>query len=252
MKEEQLFEARMKELASTAFGQNRYTFSQFLSAAELTQLYDMAEKLKGTDYDTFGGSEACERQMVRFGSERMFGYEEDYPIAMLKIVPVAEKFADNLSHRDYLGALMNLGLERDVLGDIFIRDKTAYVFCLDSIADYITANLERIKHTSVKVQMAGKEEAVKIEPKLVSMEVSASSCRFDAVAAAVCKLSRSQVQSLFREKKVLLSGRICENYSMILKEDAVFSLRGYGKFVFKGCKGQSKKGRLYIELLRYE
>ena len=252
MKEEQLFEARMKELASTAFKQNRYTFSQFLSAAELTQLYDMSEELKGTDYDTFGGSDSCERQLVRFGSERMFGYEEDYPIAMLKIVPVAEKFADNLSHRDYLGALMNLGLERDVLGDILIRDKTAYVFCLDTIADYIAANLDRVRHTSVKVQTAGKEEAIKIEPKLVPVEVSASSCRFDAVAAAVCKLSRSQVQSLFREKKVLLSGRICENYSMILKEETVFSLRGYGKFIFKGCAGQSRKGRLYIQLLKYE
>lgn len=251
MDEDKLFRARMKELAQASFSQNRYTFSHFLSVAELTELYDMAPLLEYVDYDTFGGNPCCERQMVRFGSERMFGYEEPFPIAVLRIEPLMSKFAEELGHRDYLGALMNLGIERDVMGDILIRDKSAYVFCMDNIAGYIQENLERIRHTNVKVSLA-EGEIDALSPRLKEMEILVSSPRFDAVIAAACKLSRSAALQLFRDKKVVLQGRICENNSMILKEEDIFSVRGYGKFVYKGCGNQTRKGRIYVRLEQYQ
>lgn len=251
MDEDKLFRARIKELAQASFRQNRYTFSHFLSVAELTELYDMAPLLEYVDYDTFGGNPCCERQMVRFGSERMFGYKEPFPISVLCIEPLMSKFAEELGHRDYLGAVMNLGIERDVVGDILIRDKSAYVFCMDNIAAYIRENLEKIRHTNVKVSLAeGEIEA--LSPQLAEMEVLVSSPRFDAIVSAVCKLSRSGAQQLFRDKKVILQGRICENNSMVLKEGDVFSIRGYGKLVYKGCGNQTKKGRIYVLLEKYQ
>ena len=250
MDEDKLFRARMKELAQASFRQNRYTFSHFLSVAELTELYSMASLLEYVDYDTFGGNPGCERQMVRFGSERMFGYEEPFPISVLRIEPLMNKFAEELGHRDYLGAVMNLGMERDVIGDILIRDKSAYMFCMDNIAGYIQANLEKIRHTSVKV-FPEKGEIDALSPRLEEMEILVSSPRFDAVIAAACKLSRNAALQLFRDKKVVLQGRICENNSMILKEEDVFSVRGYGKFVYKGCGNQTRKGRLYVRLEQY-
>ena len=75
------------------------------------------------------------------------------------------KFAEELGHRDYLGAVMNLGMERDVIGDILIRDKSAYMFCMDNIAGYIQANLEKIRHTSVKV-FPEKGEIDALSPRL--------------------------------------------------------------------------------------
>lgn len=250
MDEDKLFRARMKELAQASFRQNRYTFSHFLSVAELTKLHDMASVLEFVDYDTFGGNSCCERQMVRFGSERMFGYEEPFPISVLCIKPLMSKFAEKLGHRDYLGAVMNLGIERDVIGDILIRDKSAYMFCMDNIAAYIQENLEKIRHTNVKVSLAeGEIEA--LSPRLEEVEILVSSPRFDAVVSAVCKLSRSAALQLFRDKKVILQGRICENNSMVLKEETTFSIRGYGKFIYKGCKNQTRKGRIYVRLEQY-
>ena len=81
------------------------------------------------------GTEGCERQMLRFGSEETLGYEEAFPISCVVIRPSAPKFAEELTHRDFLGALMNLGIERDVLGDIIVRDAVGYVFCEDAMAD---------------------------------------------------------------------------------------------------------------------
>jgi len=246
-----LIRARLKELAHAAYRQNRYMFSHFLTPAELTTLFEMTGELKFIDYDTFGGNEICERQMVRFGSERIFGYEEDYPISVLLIEPLAVKFAELLEHRDYLGAVMNLGIERDVLGDLVVRDKTAYLFCMDSIADYIMTNLDKIKHTNVKVSKAeGEIQALK--RTLKDLEVLVQSPRFDAVAAAVGRLSRSGAQQLFRDKKVLLDGRVCEDNSMVLKEGSVFSIRGYGKYIYEGCGRETRKGKIYVQLKKYE
>ncbi len=70
--------------------------------------------------------------------------------------------------------------------------------------------------------------------------------------AAVCRLSRSGAQELFRDKKVILNGRICENNSMVLKEEDVFSIRGYGKFIYKGCGKQTRKGKIYARLDMYQ
>lgn len=251
MNEERLFVSRMKELAQTAYRQNRYQFSHFLTPAELTALQGMEGELRFVDYDTYGGNECCERQMARFGSERMFGYEGAYPIAVLLIEPLSEKFAETLGHRDYLGAVMNLGVERDVLGDILIKEKTAYLFCMDSIADYIAANLDKIRHTNVRVSRVTGEIAA-LQKTLRDMEVLVQSPRFDAVVAAIGKLSRSEAQQLFRDKLVLLNGRICENNSMVLKEGSVFSVRGYGKYIYEGCGNETRKGRVYVRLKKYE
>lgn len=250
MDDNQLLKARIQELAKASYQQNRYTFTSFLTPAELTVVDELAKELSYIDFETFGGHEICERQMVRFGSPRSLGYEEPYPIVVLLIEPLMEKFAEELGHRDYLGAVMNLGIKREILGDIIIKGKSAYLFCEDEIADYIITNLDKVRHTNVKVsRMEGEIDALKKE--LHDMEVLVSAPRFDAIVAAVSKLSRSEAQQLFRDKKILLNGRICENNSMILKEGNTFSARGYGKYIYVGCGNVTRKGRVYVQLKKY-
>lgn len=246
----EMLKGRLLELAQTAYKQNRYTFSTFLPPVEMSVLDELAGELKYVDYDTFGGHESCERQMIRFGSEHMFGYEESYPIEALLIEPITPKFAENLEHRDYLGAIMNLGIKRDVLGDIILKDKSAYLFCQNHISDYIRTNLERVRHTGVRVKKLDGEIAA-LTRTLKEVEVLVQSPRFDAVVAALSKLSRSEVLQLFRDKKVLLNARVCENNSMLLKEGCVFSVRGYGKYIYEGCGRETRKGKIYVKLKKY-
>lgn len=70
----------------------------------------------------YGGREEAERKILRFGSEAELGYEQPFPICCIRIRPLSAKFADKLSHRDYLGALMNLGIERSTMA-IFCRER---------------------------------------------------------------------------------------------------------------------------------
>lgn len=114
-KELQQLKRRLTELADTAYTQNRYTYTPFLGLAEQQAYYAVEREVSYAGVLMEGGAPLCERKMVRFGNP---GYEETFPIARLEILPKTPKFAEHLTHRDFLGAVMNLGIERDVTGDI--------------------------------------------------------------------------------------------------------------------------------------
>ncbi|MDE6186199.1 MAG: hypothetical protein K2G39_12350, partial [Lachnospiraceae bacterium] len=192
----------------------------------------------------------CERVMIRFGSKEELGYEEAFPITCVEVKPLAAKFADALTHRDFLGALMNLGIDRSTLGDILIADNVGYLFCMESMADFIIENLGKVKHTSVLSGRA-KEMPVFADQDKHEMKIQISSERIDGVLAKVYKLSRSEAIELFRQKRVFVNGRLCENNSQMLKSSDVVSARGCGKFVYVGQQSISKKGKMNAAILYY-
>lgn len=248
--EDKIFINRIMDLAKSSYNQNRYTFTGFLSIDEQMIVDKMAKDLKFVDYSLSGGNENCERQVLRFGSLDSLGYEEEFPISVLLIEPLIDKFSDDLNHRDFLGAIMNLGIKRSVLGDIVVKGNKAYVFCLNEISDYIIKELTRIRHTSVKISRVS-AYVDDLSKELEDFEILVSSPRFDALVASICKKSRNQALELFREKKILLNNRICENNSLILKQGNIFSIRGYGKYIYNGEGGKTRKDRVYIKLSRY-
>lgn len=248
--EEELIKKRFRELAGKAYNSNTYTFTGFLGLAELSCFYELERELSHVPFTVFGGSRDCERVMLRFGSEELFGYTEDFPITCLKIRPLMQKFADSLNHRDFLGALMNLGIERNVLGDIIIKDNEGFLFCTDAIAPYIMENLSRVKHTPVMCEEAA-EVPERGEEDLKKLTLQVSSERIDAAASKVYRLSRSEIIEYFRQKKVFVNGRLCENNSYLLKEKNTVTVRGLGKFIYAGNTGFSRKGKMNIEVLQY-
>ena len=107
--------------------------------AELDIYYQMENELSYVTVTAYGGTNDCERVMLRFGDGELCGYDEEFPIVCIEISPVSEKFGEALTHRDYLGALMNLGIERSTFGDIVIKDKRAFLFCSEKMAPYYSA-----------------------------------------------------------------------------------------------------------------
>lgn len=250
MREEDELKRHILDLANRCYQQNQYTYSGFLNAGEQALLFEMEQDISFVTWTLYGGGEDCERRMLRFGSEEMLGYEDAFPISCLIVKPLIQKFADVLTHRDFLGALMNLGIERDVLGDIIVKDNVGYVFCEDALAAFLQEHLDKVKHTSVLCEIA-KECPEGARPDFQEEELVVSSNRCDAIVAKVCKLSRSQSIELFRTKKVFVNGRQYENNSGVLKSEDIVSVRGYGKFIFCGFLNETKKGRIRIGVKRY-
>lgn len=241
---------RLTDLANRCYQNGHYTFSHFLSATELDEFFQMKKELAFVPYKTYGGSEDAERQILRFGSEEMFGYEEDFPLCCLSCRPVMPKFAEELSHRDMLGALMNLGIERDVIGDIFVRGSECYFFCLENMKEYICQNLTKVRHTNVVCEEADCLPAA-FAPVRKREEHMIASERCDALLSKVYHLSRGKCIPLFQEKKVFVNSRQFENNSGVLKEGDIVSVRGFGKFVYLGVVRETKKGRVTVAIEKY-
>ena len=134
--QDQILYNRIIELSNRAYKNNIYVFSDFLSLSQQDLFFQAArdKSFAPIAYDLFGGYENCERKMVRFGSENDFGYEVDFPIKCIKIEPLAKKFAKAYTHRDYLGSLMSLGIDRKKFGDIFVDGMDAYMYADESTA----------------------------------------------------------------------------------------------------------------------
>lgn len=236
---------RFRELADKSYTRNIYTFSGFLSLAEQDVFLQLERELGDVKWQLYGGALDCERKMLRFGCMEDLGYEEEYPIICIHICPLLKKFADDFSHRDFLGALMNLGIERSTLGDIFIRDKEAYLFCQESMADFICEKLDKVKHTNVRCErMKAGMELVMSSPEPV--EITVSSERADSVIAKLYHLSREKSQQLFAEKKIYVDGRMTENLSRSLNLGELVTVRGFGRFRYRGIKYETKKGKLCV------
>lgn len=216
MNEEEVLVGRIQDLAEQCYHRDVPSHTEFLTLAEQDLFYRTVNKIPGVRYVLSGGYEAAERKAALF----LPSYAEDgdasmLPIAVVRISPLNEKFADALSHRDFLGSLMNLGVERYKLGDILIDGNQAYLICMADMADYICAELKKVRHTSVYCEVeAGLPEEL-TEPKTERKEGSVASVRLDAVLALAFSSSRSKMVPLIEGSQVFINGKLVTSPSEI-------------------------------------
>ncbi len=243
MNHNDLIKKRLIELHDRAYTHGYTVYSDFLNIQEQSIL-----KSLGLHCVTYGGFDMAERVVAGFGDSLTV---EDFPIVCLCISPLMQKFSDCLSHRDFLGAVMNLGIKRELIGDILVRENKGYLFCLDKISSYIADNLTNIRHTPVNVTLAKHlpESAYKAPPVT---ELMVSSLRCDVVLCGVYKLSRSNASKLFNADKVFINSRLINSTSQSLKPGDMVSVRGYGRFLFEGEVRTTRKGNPVIAVKIYK
>ncbi len=239
----ELLKKRFAELYRKAYDGGYYTFTDFLGLAEQSALREALPKFSDDFVCAFGGADGAERVMVRFGNAEDIGYDLPFPIVCVKIEPLSQKFADRLTHRDFLGALLNLGIERSTLGDIVLRDNVGYLFAKDDIAKFITGELSRVKRTDVKATLTDslpEGELYKTEPRRIQIQ----SERIDAVIAKTYSLSRDDAQALIKRGMVFVNGRQTESSSYTPKVGDKISVRTQGRLIYQGFDSTSRKGKL--------
>ena len=248
-KEEQQLEKRFLELGEMAYQRGTAVYSDFLNLNELNIFQGVRQKLSYLVTESLGGYELAERQIAVFRPEAPLFCTKP-PIACLRIAPLQEKFAESLTHRDYLGAVLKLGLQRSCLGDILAEEKQAYLFCLERIAPFICENLTRVRHTTVSVSVIEAAD-FHYEPKYKEIIGTVASVRLDRLLSVAFGASRSSLSGLIEGGKVFVNGKLVTSGGYQPREGDLVSVRGMGRFRFQGGGGQSKKGREYVTLLRY-
>lgn len=174
---------------------------------------------------------------------------EESPICALAIRGSGYR---ELTHRDHLGSLLALGLERAVIGDIDVSDpQHAVVFCRTSIADYIVENLERVGNDKVSVCRTQIEETFSPSRQRIPLSDTVASARLDCVVAALTNLSRDAAQNAIRDGRVELNYRPEERVDRTVEPPCILSVRGVGKFQVISIATQTKKGRWRLLAEKY-
>lgn len=251
-KDEQILRRRLSDLANTAFNRGISIFSDFLNLNEQNIFFSMKNDLPMTKYFAYGGFTDTERKILCFCGDDTIMSPEDvqFPIACIRVVPLNKKFSDVLTHRDFLGAVMNLGIDRSKVGDILILENEGYLFCSLSISEFIVDQLVKVKHTMVSCSVIDKNDFT-YQPKYKEITGTVSSVRLDSILSVAFHSSRSSLTGLIAGGKVFVNSKEVLSNSYPLKENDIISVRGLGKFVFSGTSYQTKKGRYSVTILLY-
>lgn len=196
----------------------------------------------------FGGVKNAQRRVLGFFPEWYEPSEEDFPIACVKIV---NRASGELSHRDYLGAVMSLGLDRAKTGDINIDGDCAYLFVIDEIAEYIAENITKIANCGVKCTLVSPAEAPERKQKFIETDAVAASMRLDACVAAAFGLSRKVACELIEQGRAEVNHTVCEKPSEEIEAGSLLSVRGFGRAEIAALGGRSKSGRQHITVKKF-
>ena len=232
---------RFVDLSKQANRKGIVTFSDFLTVNEQLILQQNKEKLE-SEYRMSGGYEYAERQMVAFIPDALF-YKWDYPMQCVRIRPAYPKFAETLTHRDVLGALMSLGIERSKIGDLIVNDTEMFFFAKEEIVPYILEQLTSIRRTVVTLVVEA-DSHIDYMPHFERKEAIVTSNRLDAVIAATCNTSRSSSLRMIQEGKIFVNGAESLHNTYYCKQGDLLSIRGFGKVRFGETLGVTKKDRI--------
>ena len=220
-------------------------FSNFLDGAEQVTVMKNCF-MSGFNTQFYGGFPDAERKI--FG---VFPEWEEPGRFPLKVIEITHNFGGELSHRDYLGSVLGLGIDRSKTGDILIEENSAFVYVTEQIADFIADNLKKIGSRGVKVSLKSIEDIKLPEKKFIEIPAVCASLRLDAVVGAAANIARAKACALISGGLVKLNHIEQEKAATPVLEGDLLSIRGYGRFILLKTGNETRKGRIHIVLKKY-
>ena len=259
-KEDQILSAILRDKFRLCEKRGVPTWTDFLTPAETALADDICRGLcAGSDvsYSLEGGYEDAERNVCIFRpldgwTDAAAGSGPSGETGPFKVVRISiPKGSPKLTHRDYLGALLGLGEQRSVMGDILVRPDGADAVVLGSMADYIAQNLDSVGRASASCEVLDIAELRTGEQRTEEMHGTVASLRLDSVASEAFRSSRGRAQEAVRAGLVSVNGRQCLKPDRELAEGDRISVRGKGKAVLKEVGGRTRKDRIAVTITRY-
>ena len=214
--------------------------SDFLDPYERYLAISILNRFDEVEYIEYGGYEDAERKIIIIFP--FYQVKEDIPLGLsfLKI------FGDlgDLSHKDYLGAILNLGIDRNKIGDILVNGDYGFVIVKKEIGDFILYNLQKIGNKNTKINYVSSKELIIPEVQYKEIREFLSSLRLDVVISVSYNLSRKDSMNIIKSGNVKVNWEPIDKPSLELKIGDIVSVRRYGRFMLYGIEGISKKGRL--------
>ena len=258
-KETTILFARLDDLCGAAM-QGQLASTSFLSPCELhfSQKY-LASRIGTSGFVSWGGYEDAERRRIfilpdyiaapiEYSTLVEYGFDDSFAF-----VEVKGSGYKSLSHRDFLGSVLGLGLERSVIGDILVFDETkprAIIICDNAVADFISEALLKVGSDNVKTSLVSADFKIP-EKKLLHISDTVASERLDGVIAALLSISRERAKQVVLDGAVELDYERCERPDKVVPSSCLITVRGHGKFRINSLNDKTKKGRLRLDADKY-
>ncbi|MGI6255618.1 MAG: RNA-binding protein [Acutalibacter sp.] len=244
--EQQLLIARLEDSLKAA--RKRPVFLGFLDEAQAAFCQDFLARRREVEHLFWGGHPDAERVMLGFFPDYLEPGEEHFPVT-----PFAMTFrkGDSLSHRDFLGSFMALGVERSVVGDILVGEGECVAFLRKEMGDYFLQNIRKIGRVGVKTSLSW-EGPLPGAREFKEMSGVIASERLDCLVGFACRTSREKAAGLITAGLVFLNHREALSVSQKVKEGDQLSVRHQGRFTIDQLGPLTSKGRLVVKCRKYQ
>lgn len=242
---------RLVDLASQVQKSQKFKLSDFLDPFGQEIAEAVASNFGNLKLEFSGGYQGAERQRVAIIHEDFY---DKLSTISFDIVCLKAEWNENfvrLSHRDVLGSIMSLGIDRACVGDIIATGDSARILVTKTMSQYFLDNLTRIGETNVRVELDDLSNITPKEERVKEISATVASLRIDSIVAVGFGFSRSKAAQEIEADKVKLNWQSVKNSAQSIKQGDILSMRGRGRLEVTEIRGQTKKGRISVFLKRF-
>ncbi len=248
--DEKAFVDRAWEWVERAAERHETRRTDFLDPRQAFILLSLANRRRDAAVRLDGGSPDAERKRAWIAPDYKPLDDEPTGIAVLAIESDDRRISE-LDHGDYLGAILGLGIKREKIGDLHVREDGCHALIAEEIGDFLIGHMKQAHRVDVAVSLLPLEALREVKPSLAESTLSVASLRLDGIASDVFRLSRAKITAPIRAGRCRVNWKTEEDPSATLREGDVVSLKGFGRFKLLEVEGVSKSGRIRVRVGKF-
>ena len=249
--EDKILIAKVLDKLKFAETRNKIETTDFLDLRQQCVIKEMLDIRKSNNYKFFGGYNDSERNIIIFSNSIEF-IKQDEINNLLSIIRITlpNNLKGEYEHRIYLGGLMKLGIKREKIGDIIVRNDGADIIVKKELAEYVKNNLNGLtRFQKSRIEIKNIEELIYIEPKKQVIKINIPSMRLDCIVGELAKCSRNEANKILESERVFVNFKEEIRPSKNVEEGDYITIRGKGRFRIVKILGTTKKGRISLEII---
>lgn len=254
-KDDKILLAQILDKVESVENKNKIEHTDFLDLAKIELVQKFINKIKIENYMSYGGFEQAERKMFVIYPENFNSVVVEKNLSnIIQIVRIElpNDLKGKYTHRDYLGAVIKLGIKREKVGDIIVDDSGADIIVDKDISKFLLENLgELTRFSKSTITIENIEDLRPVEIKKEEFEIIVSSLRLDNVISELARCSRNKALDIINMERVFINFECETKKTKQIKTGDMVTIRGKGRFFVKEIVGQTKSGRTIIKIERF-
>ncbi len=252
---DKLLIAKVLDKLKIVQAKNRVENTDFLDLAQKSIVEEILNKRKDENYLFFGGYKQAERTMLVLIPFETSNENNDkiFSNIMSAIrVSLPKELIGKYEHKSYLGAIMKLGVKREKIGDILVRDDGADIIISSEIEKFLINSLGTLtRFQKAKIEKINLEDINYIEKEKQIIKINVPSMRLDAIVGELAKVSRSDANKYIEQERVFVNFKLELRNSRTIEENTIITIRGKGRFTISKILGETRSKRINLEVEKW-